>query len=146
MKSDRAIVIGRRRATAAARLLEERLKMSAEELCVLRPGAPNNGCRDDDRPVGQRCFADIRTRQDPSGDHAAWVVIVDEVGTVKAASVGTYAVLDAVLRARSLGLPVSRSKGSLLAAYLRRPRRPRSRRRSAGGDVWSDDSYIRWDL
>ena len=136
-----ALKVGRRRAAEAARLLEEKLREPVEELCVLRPSGVENGRRGEgSKPVGEKCFVDVRVRHDESSREMAWIVIVDEHGAVKAMSERVYPLVDAVMRARSLGLPICKSSDSQLGRYLRRPCE------QPGGIAPSDDSYIRWDL
>lgn len=130
--------IGERRAAQAARMLERRLGAPAEPLCVLRRvDGTRHGARGD-APVGRKCFVDVRVRRDAVGRERAWVVIVDEIGTVKAASEQAYEVLDAVMCARSLGLPIAESKNSELRMYLSRPQK------EGRGTPPTDHSYIRW--
>jgi len=121
MPYEKALRIGRRRAEAAAALLDERTGLASQPVCSVRD-LQETGCSvpEPDRwaPVGKEDFADIAVLEHRGEGQKALILVVDELGTAKACSWGYMSVRAAVLTSELLKLPVSRAEGSRLRQLL----------------------------
>ena len=121
MEYEKALRIGRKRAEAAAALLDERTGLVSQPVCAVRDlQEPGCSVPEPDRwaPVGKESFADIAVFEHRGDAQKALILLVDEHGMAKACT-WDFMTLRAALRATQLlKLPVSRAEGSRLRKLL----------------------------
>ncbi len=121
MEYEKALKIGRKRAEAAAALLDERTGLASQPVCSVRDlQEPGCSVPESDRwaPVGEESFADIAVLEHRGEGQKALILVVDEHGMAKACTWDYMSVRAAVLASGLLKLPVSRAEGSRLRQLL----------------------------
>ena len=103
---EQALIIGRRRRADAAGALSRYLNDRTIEICAVKPSKDSGLDARDWVPVGDVNFKDICIRTGPMGDREAYLLVVDEGGTVKACTQKTYPLPIAMQLAWAIPLPV----------------------------------------
>ena len=128
MEHEQASIIGKRRRADAAGALSRYLNDRTVEVCAVKPSKDSGLDARDWVPVGDVNFKDSCIRTGPMGDREAYLLVVDEGGTVKACTQKTYPLPIAMQLAWAIPLPVYAGRDGALMEEIQEAAMRRAQR------------------